>query len=60
MTTGKEGEGMNNVEVFEDFKKTLKEVFPNIQLDQRDELLLGMAINHAFLCMKEKETNGTK
>jgi hypothetical protein len=46
---------LNNVEVFEDFKQILKEAFPNIQLNQRDEMLIGMAINHAFLCMKDNE-----
>jgi hypothetical protein len=45
---------LNNVEVFEDFIKLLKETFPNIQIDKRVEMLLGMAINHAFLCMKGK------
>jgi len=43
---------LNNVEILEDFKKTLKEVFPHMAIDQRDEMLLGMAINHAVLCIK--------
>lgn len=45
---------MNNVEVFEDFNKLLKEVHPNIHLDQRDEMLIVMAINHTFLLKQEE------
>lgn len=40
---------MNNVEALEDFLKVLKEVHPHVAIDKRDELLLGMAINHAYL-----------
>lgn len=45
---------MNNVEMLDDFLELLKKTFPNIQIDKRDEMLLGMAINHTFLCLKKE------
>ncbi|AIW03234.1 hypothetical protein CPT_Mater77 [Bacillus phage Mater] len=50
---------MNNVEIYEDFLQTLKKNFPNIQLDQRDKMLLGMAVNHTYLHLQSqvKEEN---
>ncbi|QDP42948.1 hypothetical protein HWC53_gp141 [Bacillus phage vB_BmeM-Goe8] len=46
---------MNNVEIYEDFLQTLKQNFPNIQLDQRDKMLLGMAVNHTYLHLQYEE-----
>lgn len=48
---------MNNLEIFDDFLETLKEVHPNSYagLDQRDKLLLQMAINHSCLVMHSTE-----
>lgn len=45
---------MNNVEAFHDFLKLLKEVHPNVMVNQRDEMLLGMAINHAYILKSEE------
>lgn len=45
---------MNNVEALEDFIHILKETFPNIRLDKRDGMLLGMAINHAYLLKRDE------
>lgn len=47
---------MNNVEALEDFLKLLKEVHPNTQISERDKLLLGMAINHAYLIKRDEIT----
>lgn len=54
---------LNNVEVLKDFKRVLKEISPTIQLSQREETLLRMAINHTFLCMTDdgdKNSNTTE
>lgn len=46
---------LNDVEIMDDFIKQLKKTYPKIQLDQRDELLINMAINHTLLCKKQND-----
>lgn len=47
---------LNNVEALEDFLQVLKKVQPNWVITERDEMLLGMAINHVYLLRSsEKE-----
>lgn len=45
---------MDNVKICDDFEKILREVH-GTTLDQRDKMLVQMAINHAFLCMKDDQ-----
>jgi hypothetical protein len=42
---------VNNVEALNDFKQMLKEIHPFVVLSDRDDMLLGMAINHAYLIL---------
>lgn len=45
---------MNNLEIKDDFLKLLAKGFPNLNLSERDDMLIGMAINHACLCLNHE------
>ncbi|MEP9408529.1 hypothetical protein ABKP09_19620 [Peribacillus frigoritolerans] len=45
---------MNNLEIRDDFIKTMKEQFPDWQLGNREKMIVTMAINHACLILNEK------
>lgn len=46
---------MNNLEIYDDFVKLLGKTMPNAVLDERDQMLIRMAINHTCLCLTTKE-----
>lgn len=45
---------MNNQEIREDFIKNMKEQFPDWKLEDREKMIITMAINHAWLILKDK------
>lgn len=45
---------MNNLEIRDDFIKTMKKDFPDWKLENREKMIVTMAINHACLILNEK------
>ncbi|GED14026.1 hypothetical protein AMI01nite_20170 [Aneurinibacillus migulanus] len=46
---------MNNLEIYDDFVRLLGKTIHNVALDERDQMLIRMAINHTCLCLTTKE-----
>lgn len=46
---------MNNLEIRDDFIKTMKEQFPDWKLGNREKMIVTMAINHTYLILTEKD-----
>ena len=46
---------MNNHEIREDFIKTMKKDFPDWKLENREKMIVTMAINHTYQILKAKD-----
>lgn len=51
---------MNNLEIFDDFIEMFKLAFPGAPLDERDEHIIRMAINHACLVLQTQPEQAEK